>query len=210
MSFFEYFPKEYYNLDKNKSSLDIITNITRRFMINESVKTNSSAFYEYVVSDGETPEQISYKIYGDSTKHWIILMLNDIVDPQYDWPMDENSLNKFIEKKYETQANGSPVLSWSQSNVRGYFKAQKRTDIRTNYFRREVLEVDANTYANVVTSTSNITLESGDVIVYETDKFTESYYEYEKRINDQKRRIKLLKNDFVTAIVRELEEIFEQ
>jgi hypothetical protein len=208
MDFFEYLPKEYYLLEDNKSSLDVVTNITSRFKIADAVKTNASTFYDYVVSDGETPENLAHRFYGNSNKHWVILMMNDIVHPQFDWPKNDISLNKFIEKKYEVEANGSPVLSWSKSNIKSYYRVEKRSNPISKLARREVIEVDANTYANVITSSSNITLESGDVIVYSTEKLNESYYDYENRLNESKRKIKVLKPEYIDAVVRELEELY--
>ena len=208
MDFFEYLPKEYYILEDNKNSLDVVTNITNRFKINDAIKSNASAFYDYVVSDGETPENLAHRFYGNSNKHWIILMMNDIVHPQFDWPKNDISLNKFIEKKYEVEANGSPVLSWSKSNIKSYYRVEKRSNPISKLARREVIEVDANTYANVITSSSNITLESGDVIVYSTEKLNESYYDYENRLNESKRKIKVLKPEYIDAVVRELEELY--
>ena len=210
MNFFEYFPKEYYTLDNNKNALDIVTNISLRFKINESIKTNSSAFYEYVVQDNETPEQIAYKVYGNPNKHWIILMMNDIIEPQFDWIMSDNTLNRYIEKKYEVQANGSPVVEWSKSNIKSYYRQESRTNTITKISRREVIEVDANTYANVVSTSTTKLLESGESIIIKTDKFPETYYDYEVRLNNAKRTVKILKNEFVDAIVREVEEIFSQ
>jgi len=208
MDFFEYLPKEYYILEDNKNSLDVVTNITNRFKINDAIKTNASSFYDYVVADGETPENLAHRFYGNSNKHWIILMMNDIVHPQFDWPMSDISLNKFIETKYEVEANGSPVLSWTKSNTKAYYRIEKRANPISKLARREVIEIDANTYANVITSSSNITLESGDVIVYSTEKLTESYYDYENKMNESKRKIKVLKPEYVDAVVRELEELY--
>ena len=208
MDFFEYLPKEYYILEDNKNSLDVVTNITNRFKINDAIKTNASSFYDYVVADGETPENLAHRFYGNSNKHWVILMMNDIVHPQFDWPMSDISLNKFIETKYEVEANGSPVLSWTKSNTKAYYRIEKRSNPISKLARREVIEIDANTYANVITSSSNITLESGDVIVYSTEKLTESYYDYENKMNESKRKIKVLKPEYVDAVVRELEELY--
>ena len=208
MDFFEYLPKEYYILEDNKNSLDVVTNITNRFKINDAIKTNASSFYDYVVADGETPENLAHRFYGNSNKHWVILMMNDIVHPQFDWPMSDISLNKFIETKYEVEANGSPVLSWTKSNTKAYYRIEKRANPISKLARREVIEIDANTYANVITSSSNITLESGDVIVYSTEKLTESYYDYENKMNESKRKIKVLKPEYVDAVVRELEELY--
>ena len=53
-----------------------------------------------MVKDGETPEIISYKYYGAAKYHWVILLMNQIRDPQWDWPLDSKSFNEFVSNKY--------------------------------------------------------------------------------------------------------------
>lgn len=103
--YFNYFPKTAYFLEKEKQSLDIVTNLTSKFKFDSNFKENSVVYYDYVVTDGETPEVISDKIYGSPEKHWIILALNDIVHPQLDWPLEQKSLISFIGKKYKERLN---------------------------------------------------------------------------------------------------------
>ena len=62
----------------------------------------------------------------------------------------------------------------------------------------EKIQVDANTYANVITSTSNVTLQSGTKVVETTTKQKQTYYDYEIEANDAKRKIKLLRPEYVT------------
>ena len=101
-SYFNYFPTTFYTSGANNATaLDIVTNITSRFGFEQSLKENSAAFYPYLVKDDETPETIAYKMYGNAERHWIVLMFNDIVDPQYDWPLGYDNLIQYIDKKYQ-------------------------------------------------------------------------------------------------------------
>jgi hypothetical protein len=70
------------------------------------------------------------------------------------------------------------------------------------------LEIDANTYANVAATTSNLTLDDGNSITITTTKETKSYYDYEVEENEAKRTIKLLKPEFVSSIEEEIKIIF--
>jgi hypothetical protein len=69
-------------------------------------------------------------------------------------------------------------------------------------------EVDANTYANVVVSTSSVTLQDNSVITIATSRQTKNYYEYEVEENEKKRKIKLLKPEFVADLEKEVELVF--
>ena len=206
--YFNYFPKTVYSLD-NTNNADVVTNITSRFGFEKSFKNNTSVYYEYNIQDSDTPEIIASKFYGDSEKHWVVLMINDIVDPQFDWPLDQRTIISFIDEKYSANANiGQSGIAWAQSNVKAYYKIETRTTISTDTELKTKLEIDANTYANVVSSTSNLTLNDGNIIKIAISKETESYYDYEVEQNESKRTIKLLKPEFVSSIEEELRSVF--
>lgn len=207
MKYFEILPKDFYSLSNN-NSLNVVTNITSRFQINEQIKTNSSSFYQYIVSDGETPEIIADKIYKDSNRHWIILMMNDIVNPQFDWPLNDESLNKVIEVKYEEMANGNPVLNWTKTNIKSYYRTETRTNIVTRESKTEVVVVDQQVYSNIVPSQTIITTQNGQNIQIDVDKTTLTYYDYETQLNEKKRSIKLLKPEYIEVIEQEMKGLY--
>ncbi len=93
---FSYFPKTVYTLDS--SNADAVTSIVSRFGFESSFKNNTAVYYEYNIQDSDTPEIIASKFYGDSEKHWVVLMLNQIVDPQFDWPLDLDRLGASVER----------------------------------------------------------------------------------------------------------------
>jgi len=62
-----------------------VTNIFKRFTFIDDYKDNASAVYEYELVGGETPDLVSYKVYGTPDYWWVILLFNDIFDPFNDW-----------------------------------------------------------------------------------------------------------------------------
>ena len=102
--YFNYFPKTFYTSNSDSIGVDSITNIIARFAFEDSLKQNSIAFYPYQIQETDTPEIIAHKFYGNSERHWIVLLLNDIIDPQFDWPLKSDTLIKFIDKKYTANA----------------------------------------------------------------------------------------------------------
>jgi hypothetical protein len=56
--------------------------------------------YEYIVQDGETPELLAHKKYDDPQRHWIILMINDVIDPYFGWVLSSVELERYTDKKY--------------------------------------------------------------------------------------------------------------
>ena len=207
--YFNYFPKTLYTADSK--NVDVVNNITSRFNFEESFKINQKVSYEYEIKDSDTPEIIASKFYGDSERHWIVLLFNNIIDPQFDWPMDYRTLISFIDEKYSANANvNQSGSSWAQSHTKAYYKIETRTTISTNTITVNKIEIDANTYANVAVSPlplPSVTLADGYVITIAVSKDTQSYYDYEMELNESKRSIKLLKPEFVSAVEEEFRRV---
>jgi len=210
--YFNYFPKTIYSNSDASNGLDSVTNIIARFGFEQSLKNNSSAFYKYQIQESDTPEIIAYKYYGSAERHWIVLLFNDIVDPQFDWPLKYDTFIEFVSAKYTANGAANTTvqsgLAWAMStnNVQAYYKIVTKTDI-DNVTLIEKIQVDANTYANVATSSSTITLQSGDTITQTITKSKKTYYDYEMEENESKREITLIKNNFIPQIEKEFKRI---
>jgi hypothetical protein len=209
--YFNNFPKEYYTLEDKPNGLDIVTNIISRFSLEQSFKENTSIYEKYNVQDSDTPEIIAAKIYDSPERHWIVLAMNDVVDAQWDWPLDYRTLISFIDDKYTANANvaaGQTGLVWAQQNTQSYYSVEKRTTVKNGEYLEKKVQVDANTYANVSVTSSNVTLSDGNQITISVTKESKTYYDYELAENENKRQIKILKPEFAYALEQELKNVF--
>lgn len=77
-----------------------VVDILRSFKFVEKVKSNTAYYAREVVRDGETIEDVAYRIYGDPLYHIVIILMNDIVDPYYDWILSEQELMDYVKRKY--------------------------------------------------------------------------------------------------------------
>lgn len=215
--FFNYFPKTLYSANNKVGGLDTVTNIIARFGFESKLKENSSAFYRYSIQETDTPEIIAGKYYDSPERHWIVLLFNDIVDPQYDWPLQYKTFIDYVSSKYSSNSYADTAntsvsgLSWAMNvnNVQAYYKVVTRTSGDGTVIT-EKIEVDANTWANVAASTTNFVLQDGSKIVQTISKEKESYYDYENELNESKRSIKLLKPEFVSAVEKEFKKVIRQ
>jgi hypothetical protein len=107
--YFNLMPKIYYD-SAGIGQPKIVTNLMRRVGLRAKVKTNTMLFDTYKVKEGETPEIIAHKLYGDSELHWIIMLVNNIIDRYHDWPMSTNQFNSYLNQKY-VDADGNPDMS---------------------------------------------------------------------------------------------------
>jgi hypothetical protein len=212
--FFNYYPKTFYTSNTKTTGLDSVTNIISRFGFEKELKNNSSAFYKYSVKDSDTPEIIASKFYDNSERHWIVLLFNDIIDPQFDWPLNNNTLIEFIDNKYTANgaANTTPVsgIQWAKStnNTKNYYKIITRTASDSTIIT-EKFQVDANTYANVAASTISYTLNNGATVTEKISKEKQTYYDYEVEENEAKREIRLLKSEFVPEVEKEFKRVIK-
>jgi hypothetical protein len=213
--YFNYFSKTFYTSNNDVNGVEAITNIIARFVFDSQLKENISVFYPYQVQDSDTPEIIADKYYGNVEYHWVVLLFNNIIDPQFDWPLKSDTLIDYIDKKYT--ANGTantPAqsgLSWalSENNVQGYFKVITST-ANDGTITTEKITIDANTYANVTTGSNTYTTQAGESVRVVTTKETQSYYTYETNLNEAKREINLIKSEFIPAIEKEFKKIIKQ
>jgi hypothetical protein len=214
--YFNFFPKTLYSVETKNNALEIVTNITSRFAFESSLKDNSAAFYPYDIKDSDTPEIIASKFYGNPERHWIILLFNDIIDPQWDWPLEDRTFNEFVDTKYSSPqyantANSSiSGLSFAKNvnNTKSYFKI-----ITTKTYEKttiEKIEVDDVTYNTITQSTNSYTLENNTSITVAVTKERQSFYDYELELNESKRSIKLLKSEFVPVIEKEFKRVIKQ
>lgn len=210
--YFNYFPKTFYTSDNNSSGVDSVTNIISRFAFEQQLKENSSAFYPYQIQDSDTPEIIADKYYDSPERHWIVLLFNDIIDPQFDWPLNTRVLINYIDAKYT--ANGAandPVktgLAWAMdpNNVQAYLKIITTTSsdglITVNKY-----QLDGNTYQNTASVVNTYTTANNENVTIKITKETRSYYDYEVEENEKKREIRLIKKEFVPEIEKEFRKV---
>ena len=97
--YFKSFPVIPYD-SKGDLQFKDVTNLLRRVGMRTKLKTNTFLYDTYSVKEGETPEMIAHKLYGDSELHWIVLLVNEITDRYHQWPMSGMQFLDYINDKY--------------------------------------------------------------------------------------------------------------
>ena len=97
--YFDAFPVIPYD-SKGDLNYKDVTNLLRRVGMRAKLKSNTLLYDTYNVKEGETPEIIAHKLYGDTTLHWIILFINDITDRYHQWPMSGGQFLDYLNDKY--------------------------------------------------------------------------------------------------------------
>ena len=99
MSYFSKFPMMIYDM-KNNGNFKLLPDILRRVKQRSAIKSGQLIFDTYDVRNGERPEDIAYKWFGDAELHWVILMTNNVTDRYYDWPMSDAQFEVYLDDKY--------------------------------------------------------------------------------------------------------------
>ena len=97
--YFQNFPLIPYDSVGN-GQYKLVTNLLKRVALRTKVRTNTALFDTYNVKEGQTPEMIANKLYGDSNLHWIVMYVNNITDRYHQWPLTTPQFLAFINDKY--------------------------------------------------------------------------------------------------------------
>lgn len=164
--YFNAFKKIYYDFKVgDRIELKTLTDITRNVRLRKQLLSNITIFDFYDMKEGETPEIVAKRVYGNSNLHWIIMLANDRYDYIEDFPMTAYQLENHINRKYGNNRNA------------------------IHHYEKDGYIVDP-------------TVELGAVGVSNAD--------YEYGLNDSKRRIKLLRVDAVSTIIKEFQNLMER
>lgn len=101
--YFSYFPNVYVGegvADDEAFKYRLVKNIFRRVKSREDLAQYSTLFEAYSIRDGETPESLARRFFNDSFLDWVILLINNIIDPFDDWPRRDNDLYEIVLEKY--------------------------------------------------------------------------------------------------------------
>ena len=160
--YFKDFPSFLYDFKYgNTTKTSVVVDITRNVRFRKEIFANVAFYDEYDIIDGETPEIIAEKLYGNPEYHWIIMIANGIYDYLTDFPLSEVSLEKHISDKYGSNRYATH-----------------------HYVNDEGFVVNSNS--------------PGAVSISNDD--------YERTINESKRRIKIISPELVNTILRNFKE----
>lgn len=107
MPYFRELPNlKYASVFNERTGIDeytLVKNIFKRPKVREDIKNIVTALTYYQIKENERPDQIAEKYYGDSQLDWIILLTNNITNYNEQWPLDNNSLYKYLLDKYGSE-----------------------------------------------------------------------------------------------------------
>ena len=105
-SYFRQVPNfEYVNRTKGNTDISnyiTVKNLFKRGKIRPDIFGNLNFFTKYKIIGNDRPDNIAFKEYGDSNLDWVVLLANNILNVQDEWPLPQNSLDEILLEKYGT------------------------------------------------------------------------------------------------------------
>ena len=175
-------------LTEKKSSLDYIEvkNVFRRIKLRDDLQSNFTIFNKYEIEEGMRPDTVAEELYGNPEFDWIVLTVAGILNVRNEWPLNNRDLYNYCLDKYDDSLNSVRFFETKEvKNADGKLILPKGKVVDSDFTIPNPDNVSAN--LNPVVGISN--------------------YEYETRLNDEKRNIYVLREGYIQTFLNDIREI---
>ena len=216
MPYFKELPNIAYQspLSHKNSSTDyiVIKNIFRRTKLADYLKDAASIFQKFVIGDGDRPDTIAAKIYGDSRLDYVVVLMAGITNIRHQWPLQDYQVYDYALSKYGSETEMNAIRYYETFEIKD---TQGRQILPPNL----IVDKDFKIYGsstqvgsiryNLISQAGNRQLDDKNEYTVTTDNIaravTNLEYEYSK--NEEKREIDVLKNSYVQIFINDLRDI---
>ncbi|QBP05951.1 baseplate wedge subunit [Synechococcus phage S-H68] len=176
---------------QNISDYTEVKNLFKRGKLREDIFQDLTYFTKYKVVGDERPDEVAYRIYGDANLDWIVMLSNNIINFENEWPMSQQSYDKYLLDKYGSYPNM-------------YLDHHYETNEIKDSEDRIIIEKGL-----IVPSDWSITFYDTGLgqLVTRSSVYPVSNFEYEERIQNDKRNIFLLKDIYVGLVIDDVETV---
>ncbi len=180
---------------KNISDFTVVKNLFKRGKLREDIFQDTAFFTKYQIEGDDRPDNVAHKVYGDDTLDWIVLLSNNIINIQDEWPISQMGWDAYLLEKYgdyDTLYNG--VHHYESNEV-------KNSD--------DVIIFPKGIRVGVAQSVSYWDDSINKQITVNPISKAVTNYDYETKKNDDKRGIYLLKPEYLNIAFDDLKEMME-
>ena len=177
---------------KNISEYNTVKNLFKRARIRDDIFSDLMYFTKYKIVGDDRPDQVAYKLYGDSRYDWVVLLSNNVMNVASEWPMSQVSFYNYMIRKYGDESKFNEVHHYETKEIRdslGRVITRAGLEVPQDYI---ISYYDTKLEAQVTTTDSTVPF---------------SNYDYEVSLEDDKRNIFALKPEFLAVIKNDLDEI---
>lgn len=179
--------------DAKISDYITVKNLFKKGKLREDIFQNLSVFTKYQIKGDDRPDNVAFELYGDSSLDWVILVSNNIINIQTEWPLPQNDFDELMLGKYgdyNTLYNGIH-----------HYETPEIKNSRGVVIVPEGLQVDSSYSVSYFDYFIDQQIDTGNIAIPVTN------YEYEERIENDKRNIFTLKPRYLNIVLDDLEDI---
>ena len=172
-----------------------VKNLFKKGKIREDIFQNVAFFEKYKIVGDDRPDNVAFEVYDDSSLDWVILLSNNILNIQSEWPLPQTDFDRFVLDKYgdyNTLYNG--IHHYETIEIKN---TQGVTIVPAG------LQVDSSYSVSYYDFFTDLQVTTGNLATPITN------YEYEEKIDNDKRNIFLLKSRYLNIVFDDMEEIME-
>ena len=190
MGYFRELPNLLYPsfLPEKVSSLDFVEvkNIFRRVKMRDDLQNNFTLFNKYDIPEGGRPDTVAEELYGSANFDWIVLTVAGIINVRNEWPLSNQDLFKYVDNKYGDSINSTRFFETKEvKDSNGRLILSKGKIVDSNFTIPKPGEPTAT--LNPVVGISN--------------------FEYETRLNEEKRNIFILREEYLQEFLDDMRQI---
>ena len=179
---------------RSEGDYSVVKNFFKRGKLREDIFQDLTFFTKYIVQGDDRPDTVASKVYDDPTLDWVVLMANNIINVQSEWPMSQSDFHAYITNKYDEETLYSGIHHYESREV-------KTTD--------NSIIIPAGQKVGVGQSVSYYDDALGQHVRATDVALPVTNYTHEERLNNDKRNIFVLKASYLNIVFDDLEEIME-
>lgn len=192
-------------------------NISIRPAVADKVLGLASSLEDYSIQDGETPETIAFDFFDDANLHWVIMLVNNVMNIYNDWPKTTHQLESYLIEKYKTQSDSdgnTVILSEAETLELIEFTGTPSNDYKS-YINGTTVKIQPHHFKDAdgevySYDTKDLTTDAFGNVLTTVEKFPVSIYEYEFELNEEKRNILLPSTSIVQKMNKELAKLLNE
>lgn len=177
---------------KNISEYITVKNLFKKGKLREDIFGNLSFFTKYKIVGDDRPDNVAFDVYGDETLDWLVLLCNNILNIQTEWPLPQESFENFLLNKYGSQEGLLQIH---------HYETIKVTDSSGITIVPEGIQVPSNYTVEYYDSGLGQYVNRSNIITEITN------YDYENQIEEDKRNIFVLKSTYLNVILNDMNDI---
>ena len=217
MGYFNELPNIAYQspLSHKNSSKDfiIVKNLFRRTKLFDHLRGSATALNKVVIENGERPDTLAERIYGDSRLDYIIILTAGISNINHEWPLQDHQVFNYALEKYGSQENLYANHHYETFEIRD---EQNHQILPPNLIVDANFKIDGTIHKYPNTTTYTLRSQAGYTQLDDKDEFTVATdniaravtnLEFEHTENEKKREIDVLKNGYLNTFLNDLRDI---